>query len=177
MKRFSVVCILTALAASPALGDIFQWTDDKGVVHFTDDADRVPSRYKGKVRVQPTEPQAPAAKPAPAQPEQVRPVVVQPEPAGTTLYGGHDEGWWRGRFLELRGSLAGIQNGLPAKRERLLQLNRERVLYTRARDRVAYYDLQAEIDRDEAQIAEFQKNLQDLDREASSAGVPFDWRK
>ena len=30
-------------------GEIYRWTDEKGVVHFTDDVSKVPARYRSQV--------------------------------------------------------------------------------------------------------------------------------
>lgn len=34
--------------STPALGEIYKWMDDRGVTHFTDDARKIPEKYRGK---------------------------------------------------------------------------------------------------------------------------------
>lgn len=53
-KLFSVfvTSIMFLFLYSPelALSDIFQWTDDKGTLHFTEDESAVPEQYRDQVR-------------------------------------------------------------------------------------------------------------------------------
>jgi hypothetical protein len=52
MAMRSTVLILLALGLSAqAQAEIFQWTDSKGTIHFTDDYDRVPPLLKGSDRL------------------------------------------------------------------------------------------------------------------------------
>ncbi len=48
----------TAVAAEPAVGGardavegLFRWTDERGVVHFVDEVERVPERYRANARI------------------------------------------------------------------------------------------------------------------------------
>jgi hypothetical protein len=47
-----VVAILLQWYAVDAAAATFRWTDDRGVVHFSDDYKKIPSRYRGRVRVE-----------------------------------------------------------------------------------------------------------------------------
>lgn len=177
MRAVVVFSALVVLNVSPSYGDVYRWTDDKGVVNYTDDADRIPAKYRKKAQRTVSEPKAippaasPSISPPPAEEAQSQAAHRDRE------YGGHGEDWWRGRFRDIRDELKGIEEGGAAKRERLLQIERMRTIYQRSRDRVAYYDLKSEIERDEKRTADLKKALQDLDQQASTAGVPFDWRK
>lgn len=51
MKRTLLAFLLTLSAALPAAADTYQWTDGKGVVHFTDDPSTIPPRYRRKAKV------------------------------------------------------------------------------------------------------------------------------
>jgi hypothetical protein len=176
MKSIVAAFVLVFIAVSSACGDVYRWTDDKGVVNFTDDADRIPAKYRKKARRMVTEPVTtiPAESPAPSS---TPAVDAPPSSAGQELYGGYGEEWWRGRFRAAREQLQALQNGMVDKRQKLQQISRQRTIYQRSRDRVAYYDLKTEIEQDEKREVELQNKLQDLDQQASTAGVPFDWRK
>ena len=177
MKLGIVICALMVLTVTSAFGDVYQWTDEKGVISFTDDADRIPAKYRKKARKVVSDPvsSAPATvpSPTPASPESAQPSISRE----SHLYGGHGEDWWRGRFRESREKLQAIQDALPAKRTQLEQVARQRTIYTRTRDRLAYNTLKTEIEQDETTIVSLQKQLEDLEQQASTAGVPFDWRK
>jgi hypothetical protein len=49
--RSSIFLLLALGLSVPAQAEIFQWTDSKGTIHFTDDYDRVPPSVKGSDRL------------------------------------------------------------------------------------------------------------------------------
>ncbi len=173
MKSIVAACLLVLLSFSFAYGEMYQWTDDHGVVNFTDNAERIPRKYRERARKVEVGPVTTIPSESPSTPSQYAP----PAPVGQGLYGGHDEDWWRGRFLAVRKRIEALQGGLAGKRNNLEQISRKRILYQRPQDRVAYYNLKGEIEQDEKSVADLQNELQVLDQEATTAGVPFDWRK
>lgn len=179
--KFSVMLSMLFIGSTMiAHADIYQWVDSKGVVNFTDDISTIPKKYQMKVKIissgetgadgaaagssPPSVQETPKAQPA----EQVQ---------RQNTYGGHDERWWRSQYAGLRGEIAQFQANLPTKREEAEQLRRQLVLYTYARNRVAYRDKLDEIQRDEERISTLTGQLSDLDTQAAAAGVPFEWRK
>ena len=70
-----------------------------------------------------------------------------------------------------------IQETLPEKKETLNVLRRKRILYQKPGYRTAYFDLLAEIEKDEARITEVRNQLADLDSEADKSGLPQEWRQ
>lgn len=164
--------------------DTYQWVDKQGVVNFTDNPDNVPKKYRTKVKVTPSAEdvkgaQGPAITGTPITPNK-KPETTATTPAAAAvpkLFGGHDEAWWKSRYSSLRGEIKSLQDNLPAKREDLEKLRRKLAIYTYARNRVPYQEKLAEIQRDEERIKVLNDQLTNLDTEASSAGVPFDWRK
>jgi len=166
---FLLVCVM-AMAAL-ANGEIYKWTDSQGGVHFTDNSDKIPAKYRNKAREMDVAPVIQI-------PSQTR---KQDASSGNQnkqdLYGGHDEEWWRSRYKALRDEMKGIQDNLPAKKDELTVLGRRRTLYHKPSDRTSINDLNAEIEKDEARIKDLQKQLQDLDASASRSSVPMDWRK
>lgn len=163
-----------------AQADIYQWVDSKGVVNFTDDIDTIPKKYQKKVKIistgEASDSGAVAGSSSPAAQEEPKAQPAE-QPQRQMTYGGHDERWWRSQYSGLRGEIAQLQANLPAKREEAEQLRRQLVIYTYARNRVAYQDKLAEIKRDEERIATLTGQLSDLDTQAAAAGVPFEWRK
>lgn len=152
----------------------YQWTDNQGGTHFTDDPDKIPAKYRKKVREMNVEPVQEEKR---VSPQPAAEPVTPPAAKAKSLYGGHDEGWWRSAFSALRREMKSIEENLPAKRDNLTKLTRRRTLYHKASDRTAYNALNEEIEKDEARIKELQKKLADLDAEAAKAGVPLEWRQ
>ncbi|MDD2320669.1 MAG: DUF4124 domain-containing protein [Geobacteraceae bacterium] len=179
--RFVVVLLLLVMGSSIAVyADVYQWVDDKGVVNFTDNLENIPKKYQKKVKVQLSDDSGQeAASPVPAPPAEPGASAPQPleQPAQQKLYDGHDERWWRAQYGALRGEVARLQASLPVKRAELEQLRRKLVIYTFTRNRIAYQDKLAEVQRDEERINALTEQLTALDTQAAIAGVPFDWRQ
>ncbi|MHC1698846.1 MAG: DUF4124 domain-containing protein [Geobacteraceae bacterium] len=180
MKVTVVLSMLFIGFSVIAHADIYQWVDSKGVVNFTDDINTIPKKYQKKVKIISTgDVSDGGAVTGPSQPSvQETPKAQSAEQVQQQkTFGGHDEKWWRSQFASLRGELAQLQANLPVKREEAEQLRRRLVIYTYARNRVAYQDKLAEVQRDEARIGTLTGQLSDLDTQASAAGVPFEWRR
>lgn len=198
MKRL-IVSIFVLSMAAPVCADTYQWTDSKGVVHFTDNPDKIPRQYRKKVRKRPSVKSETPVSVSPAAPKvEGRKEVPKSTPQ---LYGGHDEKWWRATTGNLREELAKLTEELPAKRDKLQFLRRRWVismgrtpksgeslqdldsyvnksaLSTPGKDREAYYSMKDEIERDEARIKQIGQELADLELHATKAGVPREWVK
>lgn len=85
--------------------------------------------------------------------------------------------WWRQRFAILRGEISAIQDAVAQKRERLVELERERRIFTRARDREAVNLLKDEISGDEMRINQLMNQIDELEQEATRVAVPMEWRR
>ncbi|HEX9023408.1 MAG TPA: DUF4124 domain-containing protein [Geobacteraceae bacterium] len=173
MKFLSLLIgIMIMAVAGVAHADTYKWIDSEGGLHFTDNLDKVPAKYRNKVQKMNVTPVI--EKTEGASPQQ----SVSPANRGAdSLYGGHDKAWWRSSFRALRDEIKSIQEGLSKKRERFTALHRKYVIFFKPSDRVASNEVNAEIKKDEARIEELQKQLADLDTEASKAGVPAEWRR
>jgi hypothetical protein len=163
-----------------ASADIYQWVDNNGVVNFTDNIDSIPKKYQNKVKVQSSDnPSQGATVSESAQSTVQGDNKQQPEGSSPQLktFGGHNEMWWRSQYGSLRGELAQLQANLPSKQSEAEQLRRKLIIFTYARNRAAYQEKLAEVQSDEKRIAALTEQLSALDTRASSAGVPFEWRK
>jgi hypothetical protein len=175
--KIALLFIVLLLPLYPSASDaaFYQWVDAAGVTHFTDNPDKIPTKFRKRAKILKLSEEPSGVSPAnpqPAAPAAV-PKAGTPQPRD---FGGHPELWWRGRYADLRGKLKALQSGLADKRTKLVELRRKRVIYTRAQDRVALNSMQAEISVDEVHIAELQNQIAELDRQATSAGVPAEWR-
>jgi hypothetical protein len=156
--------------ANVALAGVYEWTDSQGGVHFTDNADKIPPKFRNSAREMDLQPviqteEGPAAAIAP---------TMERSPSA---YGGHDETWWRTNYRTLRDEMKSIQDRLPGKRDRLTELRRKKAIYSKPGGRIAYYDMLKEIEGDEARVTGLQKQIADLDTNAEKAGVPLGWRQ
>ncbi|RNC67958.1 MAG: DUF4124 domain-containing protein [Desulfuromonadales bacterium] len=175
MKSAPITLFLVFVCVFSAGADTYRWVDDKGVVSYTDDPDRVPAKFLKRLERIPSPAVPPVPVTTPQSPPQAEPQT--PKASTPVLYGGLDENGWRGKFGAIRNEIKAIEDGLPAKNEQLNTLHRKRVIYQRPQDRVAYNQLKEQVDRDEARVKELQDKLSALDQEASKAGVPGEWRQ
>ena len=150
-----------------AFAQVYKWTDDKGVVHFTDDSGTIPEKYQTKAqKAQPESPQASppqtlsSPQPAPSQPGS--------PPAAKTgdVYrdsAGRDESYWKNRVDEWKRKLTAAQEKEQTLRNRYSQLT-ERANSTKNQGeryqlRQEREQVKAEIDQQRAQIEEAKKML------------------
>lgn len=50
MKRTILISTLILGSALFAAGETYKWTDDRGVIHFSDDNSNIPRRYRSRVK-------------------------------------------------------------------------------------------------------------------------------
>lgn len=172
MKTASLALLLLLQTATSIAGTSFyKWSDADGVVHFTDDRNKIPAGFRLKAR--PLD----LGEPEPAAAGNARPPSSPREPASASLADGHSEQWWRQRFAALRERIKALQDALPAKQTQLAELRRQRTLYQRSRDREAMNALEASIAADQTAIGELRDQLEALDQDAARAAVPSEWRR
>jgi DNA repair exonuclease SbcCD ATPase subunit len=180
MKSFAWLLMIIFLIPISAHAAVYEWKDDKGVVNFTDNPDKIPVKYMKRVKKRPSiDVDTTESTPSAVQDVQ-RKTSAAPESAAKEkelLYGGHNEEWWRSAFAKIREELKTIQDKLPEEKQDLEAARRKMAIYQYPKYRQAYYDLKSEIEKDEARIEELNKQLESLDNDASRAAVPLDWRK
>lgn len=173
--RLVIAILITMFTFSAAWATVYEWVDQEGVVHMTDDADKVPSKYRKVMKAREIDTRE-VATPPPAPEGQTVGVPVLP-PAQAESYGGHDENWWRASFREARESIRVFQDQIADKKKSLDELHRKRVLYQKPGDRVAYFTLADEIAKDEETAKGLNADLARLNSKADGAGVPLEWRQ
>jgi len=179
--RWKIGLLIILLACSAAQAEVYQWTDVKGVVHFTDNLDKVPFKYRNQLTKmgpsnlgegeKPSDRQMPSVEASP--PVAASPPVEQKR----EVYGGHDERWWRTRFASAGREVMTARERLAAKKDSLRELRHKRVVYHKPSDRVAYNALSEEISRDEEKLKALEESIAKLESEAGNLGVPADWRR
>jgi uncharacterized protein DUF4124 len=154
----------------------YEWVDDAGVVHLTDDRGKIPAKFQKRVKELNFGSDEDVKSPAAPVRESAPPEASSPD-RGVPLYGGHGKGYWQARFAALRKEIKTLEEPLPAMKEELLALNRKRVVYGRASDRIAREKAVQTIAQTEERIRALQAELKALDNEASQADVPPEWRQ
>ncbi len=179
MRILSLAMLALFVISGAAGADTYQWVDEKGVVNFTDDPDNIPKKYRKKAKVTRSTDKEKSVQQQPAKdtPRQAGAEAAPSASPSQVLYGGHDQAWWKSRYSALRGEMKSIQDNLPGKKQELDELRRKLRIYTYTRNRIAYQDKLAEIQKDEDRIKVLTEQLASLDAEAGIAGVPFDWRQ
>jgi hypothetical protein len=185
MKRSLPLYLLLLLAgADCAEAAFYQWTDASGVVHFTDNRNNIPGKYRKKAKkvLSESNPAAKGASPAaqtpaeaPTSPPAAAPQAPQAPQPQAPLPGGHDEKWWRDRLTTLKQQLETAQRKISENQGKLVELRRKRVIYQRARDREAVNAMEAELAANQSQLNEVQKQLDAFQDDAAKADVPRDW--
>ena len=161
----------------------YQWVDDNGSVHFTDNPMNIPVKKLKNTRKRPSV-QGKVSQDPVSRVSSSSGYVTQLSPM---LYGGHNEAWWRARFAGLKSQIQGIKDGMPAKEVRLKELHFKKVTSNAfgmspgvsgnpRQRKTAYLGLHAEIEADKERLANLESELENLKREAASLGVPSRWQ-
>jgi clan AA aspartic protease (TIGR02281 family) len=79
MRRL-VFCLVLALVLAPVRGlaEIYQWTDEQGRIHFTQDLSQVPARHRSQAELRALAPREPGRMQTYSQPEAQAPAAVSP---------------------------------------------------------------------------------------------------
>ena len=88
--------------------EIYQWMDEKGTVHFTDDLSLVPERYRNQVQKKKS-PKEPSPHPSP---QVLKDEEIEKEPESTPERKdliGRGEEWWRAKAKEWNEKLMNAQ--------------------------------------------------------------------
>ncbi|TWJ17055.1 DUF4124 domain-containing protein [Geobacter argillaceus] len=169
-----IVLLLLVAASGSVLGQTYEWTDTGGVVHFTDNPDLVPRKYRESVRVRESlrgtvEEQSPKQQPTPG-------TVAEP-PKGELLYGGKPFSWWKARYRELAIERQGAVARLEELKGKDVAVKRKKLILQRASDRLAVKEVQEKIATQEELLKSIYEKIGTLEAEARRADVPPRWRE
>jgi hypothetical protein len=166
MKKLLVAMLL--LYPLSAVAQTYEWTDHQGGVHFTDDRNRIPKKYRKKVRVlgentgQPLISETTSGKKKSSKGEEAE------KEKGKNLYGGKDETAWRNEFKSARGAVQRTEADISELRGRLAD--------TSNMSRSEYLTLQATLNHLQSRLDGQQQKLDQLQESADKAGVPAEIR-
>jgi len=173
MRSVRLALIILLLTSSAVYADLYEWTDNKGVVHFTDDLGKVPESLRSGVKTH---------KPGPKRPGDEEPSLAPASPAAGTapeLYGDHPLEWWLNTFRKLRNDKQSVEASVAAKEQYINMFDGgRRVGQIFSKEDVDRYEtLKKEVPVDKERIQSLQDELDELTRKATIAGVPKDIRE
>jgi hypothetical protein len=124
MKTISLILLIGLVfsSASALTQEIYQWVDEKGTVHFTDDPGLIPEKYQDQAQKRkppaesPSSIKSPKDKPAP---------TPEAEDVEKKDILGRGEEWWRDKVMEWREKLNKAQKDYEAARTALKAKEKE----------------------------------------------------
>jgi len=116
MRRMIYILVFLIFVSLVYAQTVYKWTDEEGVIHFSDNLDGVPPAYRNRVKVEKWEDirKPEAASPTPGTPLQDR------EEERTDIYG-QDEAYWKGRVREWKEQLQEATENYERVREEYIK--------------------------------------------------------
>lgn len=171
----SIVFLFLCFLPFSAFAEIYKWTDDKGVVHVTDDPTKIPDKYWIERKVRKEE-----AKPAPLEIQPKQP--AQPTPAKEEkpeLYGDYPLDWWIYKFKGLRKDIEDNEKKLEERTNFVTTFEGGRrygQIFTK--DQVSLYErYKADIPVIEEKLRKLKEEIEELQRKATIYGIPREIRE
>lgn len=119
MRQILVASTLLVLTAPLALASTYQWRDDNGVTHFTDNSDRIPARYLGRAR----ELDSIRGEPKPATPAKAQDLPAAAAPAAASAASDASAAVRGADQERLKTELTRLRAGLATKKRELDRLH------------------------------------------------------
>ena len=173
----SILSLLLVFTGQYSVAATYKWVDSSGVMHFSDNPESVPLKYRNQVKNLDTSGSVVVSDPSAVNPE---PVLqpdssrsTQEEPAGAIK--GKD--YWQMRFLAIKLEQKGLKANLETNKGKLTEARHKWLTTQRRADRQALNQIEDDMARDEGRIKELDKKLEELDAEATRSAVPFEWRQ
>lgn len=161
--RFVLAAALLVLSARPSASEIYQWVDDQGTVHFTDELSGVPAASRGKARVLLRE--APVTIEAPPPGAYAPPPAPAAESASATQEETGDGGDPATQAELLRAKIAAKEQLIESvDRKRSLATNPLRNRFVSPSDMELYRKYEAELPGDRERLKELESRIDSLNR-------------
>jgi hypothetical protein len=162
MKTMTVALFLflVSLIISVSASYTYEWIDDEGIQHFTDDSSTIPERYQSDMRKREVKPDLPTV---PSQGYSTPSSVGIDSSAVATA--------WRRRLEYLTREISVLQEGLETKRKSLAELERRKTLFHKSSDRIAFNQLAADVEQDEKKLADLELQLKEHELEGERSGL------
>ena len=174
MKGALLIMAVLLFASVGRTGEVWKWVDERGVVHFTDNAASVPEKYREHIdrRELPGEREAVSGTD-----QEAKEVMEEPR----DRYG-RGESYWVNRANEIKGQLDRIQREYEKTR---LEYNDLVAKYNATRSRAKRRQCQKQIESLQDQLNRRREDIEGvkellektLPEEAERAGAPAEWVK
>ncbi len=180
VKRMKVVVLITGillLASFTQADTIYQWVDEKGIIHFTDEYENIPAAYRDQVKKETIED---SPKPAIVPPSRTLPGKSEEISTGPL---GQNEAYWRDRARPLRERLTEAKANYETANRKYLEKS-EQLSQRRFGSRTQYKmdiieldKLNVERKKYETEMNEANDMLKKISREAEEAKANPEWVK
>lgn len=177
MKRLLLPAIFLAFLAGPAYADLYQWNDESGRVHITDSMEKVPSRYRGEVKVFKGASESPVTEEGGQTGSGEAPVVEGERPA--ELYGEETLEWWTQSLQKKRSEISALQASVDTKTSfvDLFESGRRFGQLYDGKDVVKYNAYKKELPAELEKLSTLKEEYESLQEKAGRAGVPKEIRE
>jgi len=177
MKKLLITLILLAFTIPGQAATIYKWVDEKGVINFTDDYNKVPPPYRDRVIIEERKEIEEDKITIPP-----RETPQKKEEISTDIYG-RDEAWWRDRVRPWKERLKEATENYERANKEYLEKSEElskRRFGSRTQykiDIIQLDKLNEEKKRYEAQMREVNEMLKRLSKEAEESKADPEWLK
>jgi len=168
MRSFLVVFALILVSSTVASGQLYEWTDDRGNVSYTDNPDSVPAKYRSRAKVRDEAMKGKVTDGGVVPPAQAEQVKVP------DLYGGRPLSWWQASYARKSAELEPLQARLSELKDEQNSARRKKVIYQRPADRRALLVKNQEVEAAEARVKVAEKELADLRSQAENSGITIE---
>jgi hypothetical protein len=179
MKKLAII-LCFVLAATGAVAATYQWTDKEGVVHYTDNPDRISPQYQQKALERDVTPLQPLKSETP-RPEPAASPSPPPAVTGEGLYCGAGAAVWQKRFKNLRDERRNLDEALPEMEKELKRLRIKSLSRTGSEgyytSKKQYVEQAEQFKLIQARSEDLDKRIADLEMEAARCGVPLHLRQ
>ncbi|MCL2761369.1 MAG: DUF4124 domain-containing protein [Desulfuromonadales bacterium] len=169
-SRCLIIALSVALLPAFAHADLYQWTDDSGVVNYTDNPSSIPAKYKKRVSKQADidnstdNSDATATNGAPDSSAQNQ---MPPKTQKKTLYGGKEGTAWQVDFANAKAAVSSIEDEKSNLQERMTDKSISRIDYLLA---------QSSLKDANFRLSKAKDKLDALNTAADNANLPAEFR-
>jgi len=174
MKRIVILFVLLCFPLFLHGGEVYQWVDDRGVTHFTDDPGAVPDDYRNAAEVRGMPEGSPTGSLDNFAEEEDEGILIEDDLKEK------DEEWWRSRTEKWRGRLQSAYDDYEQVR---LRYNSMATEFNASKDPDKREKLKTELDEMQVEMKGFMADIKRLKEmieevlpaQAKKAGKPLEW--